>query len=1123
MTGLGSYTFLPWLRQGIANTIDAADLDATIHTRASLDVRLRVSGTPVGGGAPLQQEIQRDVDLYGPGDVIGVESSAIVKVEPRNWITNFEPNYLPYIDFYDEDFPWRYTPAAPNAANRSRLRPWIALVVLTEDEYTDGLVSVTGRPLPFVDVADPSVFPPAADLWAWAHVHVNESLVPGEPVVAPESATGPVLEGLSQILTTNPDLAYSRIVAPRMLDVDTAYHAFLMPVFETGRLAGLGADPDGAPFATHAAWDPYPNPADRPDATSYPYYHRWYFRTGTVGDFEFLVRLLVPQPMDVRVGRRDVDVLAPGSNLSGITDPALGGVLRLGGALQVPAAAQDPTEQEQAANYENWDQPYPHVFQTELAAFANLADDYNRVDAETAKSNPDLPQGLLDDADPDPLITPPIYGRWHAKTPRLLTDADGDPAANRENWVHELNLDPRFRIAAGFGTNVVQANQEAYMNAAWEQVGDVLAANQKIRWAQIAQQVTQVWHGKHFAGLLGANPDRLLGLTAPVDSRVLLASNGTIAQRTTRLHEMRTSVVPRAAVSAPMRRLLRPRSRTVQLLGFTDELSPEMLATRINDGSVVPAPPKVVPEALPTLGDVAAALEPKAPGWLVNALRRWPWLVWLLLVLALLAVLVGALDGAAGRIIGVLVAVILGIGGWYLHRLVRQIEVADRVGPGSQTPEAVDQMPNSPDFTLDQAGSAGEPRPGATDSVEAVRFKEGLRDAYALVVASRAASAEPERGPLDLPKVVAGSFATLDPGVTIPRRTFTQVYLPPRITDLMVEAFDEAMAYPEIDLPMYKPLADLSAELLLPNLHLVAQNSISLLETNQRFIESYMVGLNHEFARELLWREYPTDQRGSYFRQFWDVSSYFDPEATDVETQREKLRDIPPLHRWAQASDLGDHDHRELPGENEDELVLVVRGELLKKYPTAVVYAHRAEWALDNTGAIDRSQPRRLVALTDAESDKPPLSKVRTPLYEAKVDPDIYFFGFDLTVEEAAGETEESPDDPGWFFVVKERPGEPRFGFDVDQDGAAVKHYWNDVSWTDVLPGGVPGDFIRPTNAPVITLAAPPASATPEEVAQHAEDVQVTWGNDVSAAELAYVMYQVPVLVAVHATKMLPE
>ena len=43
------------------------------------------------------------------------------------------------------------------------------------------------------------------------------------------------------------------------------------------------------------------------------------------------------------------------------------------------------------------------------------------------------------------------------------------------------------------------------------------------------------------------------------------------------------------------------------------------------------------------------------------------------------------------------------------------------------------------------------------------------------------------------------------------------------------------------------------------------------METNQRFVEAYMVGLNYEFARKLLWREYPTDQRGSYFRQFWSV------------------------------------------------------------------------------------------------------------------------------------------------------------------------------------------------------------------------------------------------------------
>ena len=164
------------------------------------------------------------------------------------------------------------------------------------------------------------------------------------------------------------------------------------------------------------------------------------------------------------------------------------------------------------------------------------------------------------------------------------------------------------------------------------------------------------------------------------------------------------------------------------------------------------------------------------------------------------------------------------------------------------------------------------------------------------------------------------------------------------------------MVYPEIDLPMYEPLKDISSELFLPNIQLIENNSITLLETNQKFIESYMVGLNHEFARELLWREYPTDQRGSYFRQFWDVRGFLAGAGADPEALRERLRDIPELHRWSTDTALGDHDHREAQGDKEDEVVLVIRGELLKKYPTAVIYAHRAAWERTSGGAIDKTQ-----------------------------------------------------------------------------------------------------------------------------------------------------------------------
>ena len=113
-----------------------------------------------------------------------------------------------------------------------------------------------------------------------------------------------------------------------------------------------------------------------------------------------------------------------------------------------------------------------------------------------------------------------------------------------------------------------------------------------------------------------------------------------------------------------------------------------------------------------------------------------------------------------------------------------------------------------------------------------------------------------------------------------------------------------------------------------------------------------MVGLNHEFARKLLWRGYPTDQRGSYFRQFWDVGSFIDSEGLSDDALKEKLYDIPELHRWPPTSNLGDHNNRPRRRHGA-QAVLVIRGELLKRYPTAVIYAQHAVWRDDQTAQID--------------------------------------------------------------------------------------------------------------------------------------------------------------------------
>jgi hypothetical protein len=1101
MSPLGTYSFLPWLRQGMANQIASPDFDNTVRVRAHIDVKVEGRGDKVDGGTDAVS-VDHPVSLFGPADIVGIEQRAIVRTEPRNWITNFEPNYLPHIEFYDEDFLWRYTPAAADA--KARLRPWITLIVLKEGaEFTDGS-NIKDKPLPYIDVPDLTVFPRADELWAWCHVHVNRSLAASDAEFVSKNMNQ-VIPKLQAALGENQDLAYSRLVCPRKLAENTAYHAFLIPTFEGGRRAGLGID-IGDIAATMSAWDP----AARPDGQSFPYYYRWFFRTGANGDFETLVRLLKPKPVNARVGIREMDVQFPDPKVRGVDKPELGGILRLGGALRPPhKVPPDPPDK-----YETWDQPFPRPLQEDLAHLLNLPDDYQ------AKG------------DPDPVIAPPIYGMWHAMVKRVLTERDGTAIIPNDNWVHRLNLDPRFRVPAGFGTRVIQDKQEEYMNAAWEQLGKVLEAQFKFRRAQFGLAVSQVWYDFHMAPMLGVSQQKTLLLTAPLNKRII--NNGFTA-----FHSLSASLVQPAMTSAALRRMVRPRGRLIQSLPFTATVTPDKLLARVNAGEVSAAPPKVTPPGILTADKAAGLVEPKnVPPFILDLLKQYPRLALYVLIVAILIALLLLLLGPLGV---ALAAAVFAVGLAIYRRITswaHAISAANTIRESSQTPAAVDALPAVSNFTITAIGTVFTPSGTGPDSLESVRFKSSLRSSFELVQASATVGKLPVRTSLDLNQVATASVAALQPKATIGKRVWAGIFVPPRILGDIVpkpsEVFVEPMAYPVIDLPMYEPLKDRSSELFLPNINLIEPNSITLLETNQRFIESYMVGLNHEFARELLWREYPTDMRPSTFRQFWDVRGFFDTDNLDDEALKEKLRDIPPLHRWSKNSKLGDHDNREQGQDNAEELVLVIRGELLKRYPTAVIYAHRACWQrkdvtpadkdkepCSKSGGIDNTKERHLISLTPAEEAKPPRSKVLTPLYEAKIDPDIYFFGFDLTVEKAKGGTgENDTDDPGWFFVIKERPGEPRFGLDTDKQDQL--NDWNDLSWDNVQPKP-PGSFIEISTSPANFPLLPPGPGDDEKTQQHKEDTNIVWSHDMSSAELAYILFQAPVLVGVHASEMLPK
>jgi hypothetical protein len=142
---------------------------------------------------------------------------------------------------------------------------------------------------------------------------------------------------------------------------------------------------------------------------------------------------------------------------------------------------------------------------------------------------------------------------------------------------------------------------------------------------------------------------------------------------------------------------------------------------------------------------------------------------------------------------------------------------------------------------------------------------------------------------------------------------------------------------------------------------------------------------------------------------------------------------------------------------------------------------------------------------------------LKFPLFRAEIAPDLRFFGFDLTIDKARGLVESHDfknDKLGWFFVIQEVPGEPRFGMDIkyeptrDADDDPTndrRDTWNNLAWNS-FGAGEPA-FV--TRSPAPSFPRPDTA----ELGAHA------WGTN--SAQMAYILYQTPVMVAVHASEML--
>lgn len=662
---------------------------------------------------------------------------------------------------------------------------------------------------------------------------------------------------------------------------------------------------------------------------------------------------------------------------------------------------------------------------------------------------------LTASVDGQTVLTPPLHGARAAPT----VPAPPAPGTSA-GWLWALNLDPRNRAAAGFGAQVVAEQQEQLVASAWDQAGDLTVANSLLRRAQVARAVAASVHEHRIAPLATDAPDVALRLTQPLHSRVRVDPHGGHDPGTasTLRGHLRASIFPESAVSPPFRRAVRPRGPIGRHLPAGG-----------GEGSVAELTTKLA------AGEVSVPLK-KAKGAVRFDHVGTPKLV----------TVKNDVPDAAG---------------WtHVHSAVPSTNPVYPSDQDASLPAARALAPSS---------SNGGPLPNGNDedlppNRRPVRQRRLANINTRFRLASDAlfelipeAAASPLTAAADDSVDLGGIAGTLASreGPLGPENTVPQEVAPLLPATVLVptpapgpqpaDPLAPRSLVPTFPQPMSEPLRELAPDLILPGAEHIPPDTVGVLVGNARFIEAYMVGLNHAMSGEFLWRDLPTDYGATYFRQFWDTRGAGEGASTDIE----------PIAGWAPAKALGDNATRV---GSFGMLVLLVRGELFRRYPDTIVSAVRAD-------TLDSNQ-----------------EDVRYPEFRGRLDPDITFLGFDLGLDEARGDD----GGPGWYFVLQEQPTAPRFGLDaIPEEGGDDRFGGRPATWAAAHWGMLAAtatEFHKLNHAsatgrlnghPALLFPADPPPAPPPPTA--------TWG--VSAAETAVVTFQQPARIAIYAAQLLSE
>lgn len=439
--------FFPWIRKGIGlyikdqDTLGKSDNNST--NRPQIIVNAEISGL-TNDGKTNQRKVSKVINFVGPGDVLNINPNAIMRIFPESNSEILSDNGLPYIEFWEPDFAWRYTPAK---ANKNNLRPWIALVVCEENKCSIGVNKSGTKIVKFIVETEDSykqIFPDPKEIYKSAHaLGINEN----EPT-------------------------FCRILNLRQKkELDKKrYKAFLIPVFEVGRLNGLEYNASTIP-AQKSAWekDLKTQQREHKDPLSFPYYYTWNFSVQGKS-FVDLVEALKKNE-DIRSGT-DINVTSLGE---GLDFDSLNKERPARTSILIPAPLQ-PIGTKPKKTF-----PSPKL-NDEEELFNNLNSLLSKspvfFDNATEKS-----ENLKDT---DPWVTPPIYGAKHVLASSLKKeDVKNFP------WIEQINLDLHYRAVAGLGKKVVQRDQEYFVQRAWEQIEAIKAQNEELNKKMLSVSVSE--------------------------------------------------------------------------------------------------------------------------------------------------------------------------------------------------------------------------------------------------------------------------------------------------------------------------------------------------------------------------------------------------------------------------------------------------------------------------------------------------------------------------------------------------------------------------------------------------------------------------------------------------------